>query len=67
MLRGRARECELLDSLLTEVRAGSSRAVVIRGEAGIGKTALLDYAVDSTRGLRVARRALSMSADAGVA
>ena len=41
MLWGRRSQCETLDGLLAEVRAGRSRALVVRGEAGIGKTALL--------------------------
>ena len=43
-LLGRRSECETLDELLASVRAGSSRALVLRGEAGVGKTALLEYA-----------------------
>ena len=43
MLRGRRRECEALDRLLAAVRAGQSRVLVLRGEAGVGKTALLEY------------------------
>ena len=54
-LRGRRRECEALDQLLNRVRAGESQVLVVRGEAGVGKTALLDYAVGSASGLRVAR------------
>ena len=42
-LLGRAPECETLDRLLAAVRAGESRALVVRGEAGVGKTALLEY------------------------
>ena len=42
-LRGRRSECEALDRLLDAVRAGESRALVVRGEAGVGKTALLEY------------------------
>jgi AAA ATPase domain len=41
MLRGRKQQCEALDGLLAEVRAGRSRALVVRGIPGIGKTALL--------------------------
>ena len=36
-------ECGLLDQLLAAVRGGESRALVLHGEAGVGKTALLDY------------------------
>ena len=39
---GRADECAVLDELLDGVRRGDSRALVVRGEAGIGKTALLE-------------------------
>jgi predicted ATPase len=44
MLYGRRGECEALDRLLAQVRAGPSGVLVLRGEAGVGKTALLDYA-----------------------
>lgn len=52
-LRGRARECALLDELVASVRRGESRSVVLRGEAGIGKTALLEYLVASASDLWV--------------
>ena len=54
-LRGRRRECDLLDRLLDAVRAGESRALVVRGEPGVGKTALLEYLVEHASGCRVAR------------
>jgi len=41
-LRGRTDECALLDDLASAIRRGHSRSLVLRGEAGIGKTALLD-------------------------
>jgi len=44
VLYGRARERSVIDRLLAGARAGRSGALVIRGEAGIGKTALLDDA-----------------------
>jgi DNA-binding CsgD family transcriptional regulator len=56
-LRGRSRECALLDDLLSAVRRGESRSLVLRGEAGIGKTALLKYLVDSVPDLSVLRTA----------
>jgi DNA-binding CsgD family transcriptional regulator len=56
-LLGRRRECAALDRLVTDVRAGSSRALVLRGEAGVGKTALLDYLADSASGCAIARAA----------
>jgi DNA-binding CsgD family transcriptional regulator len=55
MLRGRRRECEALDRLLGAVRRGESRVLVVRGEAGVGKTALLEYVVERASGCRIAR------------
>jgi len=54
-LRGRDAECAALDVLLDAARRGESRTVVLRGEAGVGKTALLDYAIGSARDFRVLR------------
>ncbi|WP_433287057.1 AAA family ATPase [Pseudonocardia sp. CA-142604] len=54
-LRGRRSECESLEQLVTSIRAGQSRVLVIRGEAGIGKTALLDHLADSAAKCRIAR------------
>ena len=56
-LRGRQAECEALDLLLDRLRAGQSCVLVLRGEAGSGKTALLEYAARSASGCRVARAA----------
>jgi DNA-binding CsgD family transcriptional regulator len=56
-LRGRRRECEAIDGMLEGVRAGRSSALVVRGEAGVGKTALLEYVVQRASGCRVARAA----------
>ena len=56
-LRGRRRECETLDRLVTSVRAGRSRVLVLRGEAGAGKTALLEYLLERASGCRIARAA----------
>jgi DNA-binding CsgD family transcriptional regulator/tetratricopeptide (TPR) repeat protein len=53
MLRGRRDECVVLDRLLDGARAGRSGALVVRGEPGIGKTALLEYAIASASDLRV--------------
>jgi DNA-binding CsgD family transcriptional regulator len=55
LLRGRRSECGTLDRLVDAVRAGESRALVLRGEPGVGKTALLQFAIDSAPGFRVAR------------
>ncbi|MFC0555716.1 AAA family ATPase [Planotetraspora thailandica] len=56
-LRGRQIECETLDQLLATAQAGRSSVLVLRGEAGIGKTALLEYVRDSASGCRIARAA----------
>src|SRR6202790_3723534 len=56
-LTGRRRECEVLDRLIEAVRAGRSRALVIRGEPGVGKTALLDYVAEHASDCLVARAA----------
>src|SRR5919112_5981706 len=55
VLLGRAAERELLDRLLENVRAGQSAVLVLRGEAGVGKTALLHYCARQASGFRVAR------------
>src|SRR3712207_3683798 len=54
-LRGRASECALLDDLVSAIRRGESRSLVLRGEAGIGKTALLEYLVASAPDTTVIR------------
>jgi AAA ATPase domain len=54
-LRGRATECALLDGAIAAIRKGESQTLVLRGEAGVGKTALLEYLVDSAPDLQVAR------------
>ena len=54
-LWGREPQCQALDELLAEVRAGRSRVLVVRGEAGIGKTALLGYAAKAAPDFQVAR------------
>jgi len=55
MLLGRARQCEVLDRLLVGARDGHGGALVVHGEAGIGKTALLEYAVGAAQGFQVLR------------
>ncbi|MEV6658934.1 LuxR family transcriptional regulator [Nocardia fluminea] len=55
MLRGRDTEQARIDDLLSGARAGRSGALVLRGEAGIGKTALLDYA--AAQGITTVRSA----------
>ena len=54
-LLGRVRERALLDALVSAIRRGESRSLVLRGEAGIGKTALLEYLVESASDLTVLR------------
>ncbi|MGH3041924.1 MAG: ATP-binding protein, partial [Gaiellaceae bacterium] len=56
-LRGRDAELVVLDGILAAIREGESRTLVVRGEAGVGKTALLEYVVRcaSDSDLRVAR------------
>ncbi len=51
---GRTRERDRLDAMLAQARHGHSAVLVIRGEAGIGKTALLRYAARQASGLRTA-------------
>ncbi|HKN96291.1 MAG TPA: AAA family ATPase, partial [Pseudonocardiaceae bacterium] len=54
-LAGRRAECGVLDQVIRTVRAGGSRALVVHGEPGIGKTALLDYLAVRSAGCRVVR------------
>jgi DNA-binding CsgD family transcriptional regulator len=54
-LTGRRAECGVLDRLVEDIRAGESRALVVYGEAGVGKTALLDYVAEQAAGCRVIR------------
>jgi AAA ATPase domain len=55
VLLGRERDCERIDRALDLARSGHATAIAIRGEAGIGKTSLLDYASDRADGLKVVR------------
>ncbi|HEX3979479.1 MAG TPA: AAA family ATPase [Solirubrobacteraceae bacterium] len=48
VLRGRRDQCAALDGLLEGARAGQSGLLVLRGDPGIGKTALLEYAIGSS-------------------
>src|SRR6202161_3212518 len=54
-LVGRGLECATVDRLLGEIRAGARRSLVMRGDPGIGKSALLDYAAAAAAGSRVIR------------
>ncbi|HEY2602970.1 MAG TPA: AAA family ATPase [Thermoleophilaceae bacterium] len=62
----RKSECSALNGLLETARAGESGLLVLRGEAGVGKTALLDYAVRSASGFRVLR-AVGVESEADLA
>ena len=55
VLHDRRIEREALVGLLAAVRGGQSRVLVVCGEAGVGKTALLEYAIGSASGFRVVR------------
>ena len=54
-LLDRQRERATLQDLLRELRSGRGQALVVRGEAGVGKSALLEYMVGAAAGMQVAR------------
>src|ERR1700756_2064785 len=54
-LHGRRGECNALDRLIDGARAGQSGVLVLSGDAGVGKTALLEYAIESASGFSVLR------------
>jgi DNA-binding CsgD family transcriptional regulator len=56
-LLDRARERDVMERLVAGVRAGQSRVLVLRGEAGVGKTALLGHLSAAAEGCRIARAA----------
>ncbi|GAA1295317.1 LuxR family transcriptional regulator [Pseudonocardia aurantiaca] len=56
-LAGRHTECVALDRLVDAVRAGESQALVLHGEPGVGKTALLEYLTGHAPGCTVMRAA----------
>src|SRR5918996_4543130 len=56
-LLDRARERDVMERLVAGVRAGQGRALVLRGEAGVGKTALLGHLSAAAEGCRIARAA----------
>jgi DNA-binding CsgD family transcriptional regulator len=57
MLYGRRTECDALDRLLADARRSRSGVLVVRGEAGVGKSALLDHAAGRAEGMTVLRAA----------
>ena len=54
-LIGRQSECEALEQLLTDALEGHSQVLVLRGEAGVGKSALLSYLLEQVAGWHLAR------------
>jgi AAA ATPase domain len=57
MLYGRRAECDALERLLADARRSRSGVLVVRGEAGTGKSALLDHAAGQATGMAVLRAA----------
>jgi hypothetical protein len=55
VLLGRERECERIDRALDRARSGQATAISIRGEAGVGKSSLLDYASERADDMKVIR------------
>jgi hypothetical protein len=55
MLNGRRGECDALEGLLADARRSRSGALVVRGEAGVGKSALLGHAAARADGMAVLR------------
>jgi len=66
VLIGRSAERALIDSLLASAREGRGGALVVRGEPGIGKSALLAYAEEQASSMRVLR-ARGVEAEAEIA
>jgi DNA-binding CsgD family transcriptional regulator len=56
-LFGRRSECDRLSRLISDIQAGKSRVLVLHGEAGIGKTALLEFLVERAAGFEIIRAA----------
>ena len=56
-LLGRSAECGVFDRLIGAVRAGEGQVLVVRGEPGVGKSALLDYVAETAPDCQVARAA----------
>ncbi|MGV0792023.1 AAA family ATPase [Mycolicibacterium sp. XJ1819] len=54
-LRGRTDECARLDQLIAAARTGESQVLVVHGEAGVGKTAVIEYAIERASDFRIAR------------
>ena len=56
-LLGRGNECQVLDAVLAATREGDAQSICLHGEPGIGKTELLNYAVDAAGDFTVLRTA----------
>ena len=56
-LRGRELECARLERMLVAAGENRSQVLVLRGEAGVGKSALLDHVVAAADGCQIARTA----------
>lgn len=56
-LRGRRRETDVLSGLVSDAKAGRSQVLLLTGEAGVGKSALLDALVAGADGCRITRTA----------
>jgi AAA ATPase domain len=56
-LWGRRAECQQLDALIVAARGGASGTLVVRGEAGVGKSAMLDHLLVHLAGSRLVRAA----------
>ena len=54
-LRGRRGECGALDQVVADTRTGRSQVLVLRGEPGVGKSALMEYLVGSATGCQILR------------
>src|SRR3954466_14539740 len=54
-LIGRQREREVLGRLINAARSGDGGVLVVYGEPGVGKTALVEYAVEAAQGFRIVR------------
>src|SRR3954451_8104559 len=66
MLRGRRTECAELGRLLEALPSGHSAILVLRGEAGYGKAALLEYLSERAAGCRLAQAAVRMQVEIAV-
>jgi DNA-binding CsgD family transcriptional regulator len=66
-LLGRERECAVIDRVLADAAGGAGGALVVRGEAGIGKSAVLGYAVQQVAPGMLVLRADGVEAESDLA